>query len=90
MIIEWFAALGAGFIEWVSHLFDGIQVPSWLTDQHGALVTMLDSFNGLGVWVDWTALGICVGAVLVSWTAAAGIKGLRWFIGLFPTMGGGS
>lgn len=90
MIVEWLASMAAGFVEWISGLLAQIQPPAWITDQHGALVSMLDSFNGLGVWVDWVSLGICIGAVLASWGSALLVKGLRWLVGLIPTMGGGS
>lgn len=88
MIIEWIVNVACGFASWVGSLTGGWEPPSWMTDAHSGLVTMLQSFAGFGVWVDWVAIGICVPTLLAVWVATVGVRLLRAIVAHIPLFGG--
>lgn len=88
MIAEFFASLGMDIAIWVTTLFPEWEIPSWVTDSRGQLVGMIEAHNGLGVWVDWVVLGLCITATATTYGVVLVIKLVRAVIGHIPQVGG--
>jgi len=88
VITEWFAEIAMDFAIWIASLFPEWEVPVWMEDTRGAMVTFLESSVGLGVWVDWSALGICLTAVGVAYVAGLTIRLIRAILAHVPQFGG--
>lgn len=89
MITEWLIGLGVAVAEWFLSLFGTSDPPEWLVTLSDWLGALVGSASGLGVWIPWgLAFGVA-GTVLALWLSGFLIKGVRWLIGLIPTMGGG-
>lgn len=89
MITEWIINLGIALADWFVSLLGTDDPPEWLNTLATWLGGLVASASGLGVWIPW-ALGFGVsGIVLALWLSGFLIKGVRWLVGLIPTMGGG-
>lgn len=88
MITEWFVQLSFTVSGWVAGLFPDFEIPQWMLDSRGAMVGFLESMSGLGVWVDWGALALCVGAVAAAYGIGILIKLIRVGISHVPFFGG--
>ena len=90
MITEWLIALAVGVADWFLGIFPAWTVPAEIAGFDDTVNGFTASFTGLGVWVPWTLLIVCIGitlgAVAVNWI----VKAARWVLGLVPTMGGGT
>lgn len=88
MITEALLRAGASFASWILGLFPSWEPPAWATDTTGNLKNVLEWFTGLGVWVDWNALGICIGAVVGTYLVGFLIKLTRAVVAHIPMIGG--
>lgn len=89
MISEWFLGLMAGFVGMLGDAFGEWDPPSQLTDGAAGVNGLLQSFNGMGVWVDWTVLGGCVAVQISVWLGVLLIKLVRAIAAHVPQFGGG-
>ena len=89
MITEWFISIGMGIAEWAVGLFGTADPPAYLTSLTTWLGTIINGASGFGAWVPWPFALLVAGVSLTLWLAGFVIKGIRWLIGLIPTMGGG-
>ena len=89
MITEWIMNLGIGIAEWFISLFGTEPPPEWISSITTWLGQLMGSVSGLGAWLPWGIAITVAGVVLALWLAGFVIKGLRWVLGLIPTMGGG-
>lgn len=89
MIPEWFMGLGVGIAEWFLSLFGTGEPPEFLSQLSTWLGGLISAASGFGAWVPW-AFALTVATIVVSlWLLGFVVKGVRWLIGLIPTMGGG-
>lgn len=89
MISQYFITLGVGLVGWMGTLFPGWDPPDWMTGTPQMLLEFLNTFQGLGVWVDWTALGICSSAVIGVYGTGFAIRLTRAIVAHIPFIGGG-
>ena len=89
MITDYFLQLAAQFIAWIATLWPDFEVPQWMLDARPSLITLMESFNGLGAWVDWDVLGICIAAVASVYGIALLIRVIRAAVAHIPQFGGG-
>jgi hypothetical protein len=88
VITEWLAGVFTGFISWLSTLVPSFTLPSWFTGFGASYNAFFASFNGFGVWANWTLIGSVLGVVLGFWLLVLVVKILRWLWGLTPFSGG--
>lgn len=88
MIAEFFASLGMDIAIWVTTLFPEWEIPPWVGDARGQLLAMLQTHNGLGVWVDWGMMGLCITATATTYGVVLTIKLVRAVIAHIPQVGG--
>ena len=89
MITEWIMSIGVSIAEWFISLFGTGEPPEWLSTITTWLGTLMASVVGLGAWVPWGLLITVSTGVFAVWLIGFLVKGVRWLIGLIPTMGGG-
>lgn len=90
MVTEWLMSLAVGFVGWFLDTFGSWDPPAMFTTARSSLIGVLNNFVGLGVWVDFAVVGTCFAVVAGAFLTQFIVKGARWVLGLFPTMGGGS
>lgn len=88
MIVEWAAQICMDLAVFFAGLFPEWEIPEFMTSGDGWLGVMAESLYGLGVWVDWGALGICLTAVGGVYVVAGLIKLARAVIAHLPMVGG--
>lgn len=88
MISEWFLDTSASFTEWLADLFGEWTPPEFMSDPQGVLGSLLAMFVGLGGWVDWTVLGVCLTAVIAAFVVGFTIKLVRAVVAHVPLFGG--
>lgn len=88
MIAEFLADLAMNFAIWVAGLFPEWELPPWVHDSRSQLVDMIETYNGLGVWIDWGILGVCITATATTYAVMLGIKLVRAVIAHIPQIGG--
>lgn len=88
MITEWLISVGSGFGQWVASLFPVLELPEQLVDLDDTVNTILSYGEGMGAFVDWTAIGIIAGIPLAVWALGLVVKGVRVLIGHIPFIGG--
>jgi hypothetical protein len=89
MITAWFLSVFTGLLDWVIGLFGTADPPAYLSTVSTFVVGLIDSVQGLGVWIPWAFMLVVAGINLTLWAVFLGVKALRWVIGILPTMGGG-
>lgn len=90
MITEWFLSIAQAVVTWLLGLFPDWTPPADWSDLAGFLATASSWLNGLSVWFPIGVISTCVGVALAAWLIPLLIKGIRWLVGLIPTMGGGT
>lgn len=90
MITEWFLGLCQQIADWFLSLFPEWDVPGDIVGFDNTLNGFVGSFDGLGVWVPWTLLFVCVGISIAAYLIGLSVRAGRWVLGLVPTMGGGT
>jgi hypothetical protein len=90
MVTEFFLGVIAGIVDWFLGLFPEWVVPAELVSFDDTLNGFIGSFSGLGVWVPWALLVVCVGIAIASYLVGLAVRAGRWILGLAPTMGGGT
>jgi len=90
VITEWLISVATSIAGWLVGLLPTWTVPSQITGFDDTLNEFIGGFGGLGVWVPWALVVICVGISVGAWLIGVGVKALRWVVGLIPTMGGGT
>lgn len=90
MITGFLMSLASGIVSWLLSLWPSWSLPSWMTDTSSSIGSLLTQFASMGVWLNWALTVSVVGAVLAAYIFNLTVRGLRWILGLFPTMGGGS
>lgn len=90
MISEWVIGLIGTIGEWFLGLFPEWEVPAEIAGFDTTLNGFIGSFDGLGVWVPWALLVVCVGIAIASYLIGLTVRAARWVLGLAPTMGGGT
>lgn len=88
MIAEWFLQLAAGFVGWLADLFGPWEPPDVLTDPDSGVKSLLEGMAGIGAWVDWGVLALCISVSLGVWAAVFGIKLVRAVLAHVPLVGG--
>lgn len=88
MISEWVAGIAVELVAWIASLFGDFEIPQWAYDSRGVMIDLLQTYSGLGVWVDWQALGICMAAVGGVYAIGVSIKLLRVVVAHIPQFGG--
>lgn len=87
MISDWMIDVALGFALWFLDLLPPIHLdPQFLDGSYLQLV--LDWFDGLGVWVVWPVVVLCVSTVAGTWLLGFGVKALRALIAHIPFVGG--
>jgi hypothetical protein len=89
MISDFFIGLWSGFMDWGLGLFGTSDPPAYLTTVTTFISGLLQSAQGLGVWVPWVLVLSIAGINIGLWLVFTVVKGARWVLGLIPTMGGG-
>lgn len=88
MIAEWIASFGMDIAIFIAGLFPEWDIPGWVIDSRGQLVSMIEAQAGLGVWIDWGVLGLCITATVTTYSIAIVIKLVRAAAGHIPQIGG--
>lgn len=88
MISEWFIGLINTVATWFLGLFPEWEAPAEIVNFDATLNGFTSSFSGLGVWVPWSLLVVCVGIAIAAYLVGITVRGARWVLGLVPTMGG--
>lgn len=89
MIVDFFNSIGASFSIWIAGLFPAWDPPAWMTETPGKMHAILQDYQGLGVWIDWIALGICVSVVVGTFVVGSAIRLTRAVVAHIPMVGGG-
>lgn len=89
MIIEGLVSVVVGIIGGIIGLLPDLTPPSWLTNQTGAVGTVMGWFTGLGAWVPLGLVMSVAGSVLACMVIGLVIKLVR-IVASFLTAGGGS
>jgi hypothetical protein len=89
VITDWIIGLASGFVGWVMGFLGTADPPAFVSTVATFIGTLLTSVAGLGAWVPWPLVLAVAGANLGLWVVFALVKGIRWVVGLIPTMGGG-
>lgn len=89
MITEWLISLGLGVVTWIATLFPEWEIPEWVTENQQTSVQLLQSYEGLGVWVDWNALGVAIVATTTVYGVGLSVRGIRAALAHIPQFGGG-
>lgn len=90
MITSWFISMGTGIADWFIGLFGTADPPDFIVQATSFVGTLLQSAAGLGAWIPWAVVLTVAAINFALWATGFGVKALRWLVGLFPTMGGGS
>lgn len=88
MIAEFFSDLGMNIAIWITTLFPEWEIPEWVHDSRGTLLGLLQTHSGLGVWVDWGVLGLCITATATTYGVMLLVKLIRAALGHVPQVGG--
>lgn len=88
MIAEWFAGLGMDIAIMVAGWFPEWDIPQVFHDMRGGMLGLLETYTGLGVWVDWGALGVCLTAVAIAYGLGILIRLVRAALAHLPAVGG--
>lgn len=88
MITSAITGAGMGFAAWIVGLFPGFTPAAWMTTLPQQINDILQNFTGLGVWVDWTAVGIAFTATVTAYVVGFGIKLIRAVAAHIPFIGG--
>lgn len=88
MIVQYFLQIGAAFIAWLGGLMPAVDIPASVASPGGILNSILAFASGLGVWIDWSFLGICCGVVVLAWSSGLLMKVGRAVIAHVPWFGG--
>jgi hypothetical protein len=88
MISEWFLNMTATFVAWLGSLFPEWEDSTAFDSVAGLVSELFGWFVGLGVWVDWGVLSVCVALQLSVTLAAFSIKVLRGVASHIPLFGG--
>lgn len=88
MISEWFLGLMAGFVGMLGDAFGPWEPPKQLTDGADGVNGVLQSFTGMGVWVEWPVLSACVAVQVGVWLTVLVIKLVRAIAAHVPAVGG--
>ena len=83
--LEVFMKLQVFFIE----LMGKTDPPPWAGTVGVFIGGLLQSAKGLGAWIPWTLVITVATFNLSVWGLFLILRGIRWVVGLFPTMGGG-
>jgi hypothetical protein len=89
MIAEWFGEVVIAFVAWLASIWGDFEIPQWAYDSRGTMIDLLASYSGLGVWVDWQALGICMAAVGATYALGLVVRLIRVLVAHIPQFGGG-
>lgn len=90
MITDWFVSMSFDIAVWFASLFPEWEVPAWMTDARGMTIGLLEQFGtGLGVWIDWGVLGVCMIAVASAYGISFLILLFRRVFAHVPQFGGG-
>lgn len=88
MITEFFMDRVVEFIVWLAGVFGEWTPPEELTAMSDGVVGMLQTYNGLGVWVSWPVVNACIAAAGLTWAVVIGIKLIQKLIAHVPGFGG--
>lgn len=89
MITDAIIRLGGNMAVWILGLFPSWDPPEWMKDPLGPLNSWVESMYGVGVWVDWKAVGICLTAVIAAYGVGLTIRLVRAAMSHVPLIGGG-
>lgn len=88
MITEALVRVALGFVAWVATLFPDWQLPDWVSSMQETELQLLQTYHGLGVWVDWAAMGWAISAVAATYGIGFGIRMVRALLAHIPQFGG--
>jgi hypothetical protein len=88
LIVEWFMQLSAGFVAWLASLFGEWEEADAFDSVAGFVAELFGWFVGLGVWVNWGVLSVCIALQLTVTLTAFSIKLLRGVAAHIPLFGG--
>jgi hypothetical protein len=80
--------LAASFVVWLGGLFPDWEDPQVFNDLSGFLTTLVAAFAGLGIWVPWAVIGLCVGVQVSAWGLSLSGKTVRALASHIPFFGG--
>lgn len=89
MIIEWLTDVGVSMLIAMAGWFPDFVIPPEVEDARGVMLSLLATYHGLGVWVPWAVLGICITAVTGVYATGVVIKLIRVVVAHIPQVGGG-
>lgn len=89
MITDFLLGIVPAVVGWLAGIFPAWDPPSWMADTPVMLNRLLQDYTGLGVWVDWTALGVCISAVVGVYVVGSVIRLARAVVSYVPEFGGG-
>lgn len=78
----------AGFVGMLGDTFGPWEPPAQLTDGAAGVNDVLQSFTGMGVWVEWPVLAGCVAVQVGVWLSVLLIKLARAIAAHVPAFGG--
>lgn len=85
MITEWILLIGSDFGDWILSILPGIPVIDGYIGGAAALGGLVGS---LSVWVNFPAVALLVGQVLVVYLATFVVRIIRAILGHVPFIGG--
>lgn len=88
MIINWIIDVALGFVAWLGSLFPVWDIPPALASPGTLVNQVMQSFLGLGAWVDWVVLGAVALAVVGTWVVMFGVKLVMKLVSFLPFVGG--
>lgn len=88
MIVEWLFDLVATVVDWFFSLFNGLEVPSWLSTPPSDLALFVSNFSSMGVWVPWDILAAVISAVVAAYASLFIVKLVKQVAAHIPGFGG--
>lgn len=89
MVTDFILDMFFQFANWVLSLFPEWEIPPFMTSWRQYLIDALALFDGLGVWFDWTIIGVCLAAVSITYAVTILIRLIRAIVTYVPFIGGG-
>lgn len=88
MIVQFLLSLGSSLVAWIGELMPEAELPTDVADPGDWLVSILSMGQGLGTFVDWTFLGICIALTSGVWVTSMTVKMFRSGVTHLPWFGG--
>lgn len=88
MIVEWFLDLVEVVVEWFLGLFDGLDIPDWITTPSGDIALFVSNIESMGVWVPWDVMAVVVAGVIGVYVTTFIVKLVKQILAHVPAFGG--